>query len=160
FTAAIFVVPAVALVFSSRLVPIAWLLTLSRVAETAVFAWLCVRRFPALRSITIATSHLRQLLVYGGWLTVTNMLMPLILNLDRFMIRPFSAVRAVPYYAVPADLMTRLSTLASSVVVPLFPAFSALNDDDERGRIGLLYTRSMKYVALSMACTSGLSIAF
>ena len=86
FTTSIFVVPALALIVSPRLLPIAWLLTLSRVAEMLAYAWLCLRRFPSLRSPSVATAHLRQLLVYGGWLTVTNMLLPLILNMDRFII--------------------------------------------------------------------------
>ena len=160
FTTAVFILPALALVFSSHLLPIAWLLTLSRIGETAAYAWLCFRAFPLLRSRSVATSHLRHLFAYSGWLTVTNMLLPLILNMDRFIIGALLSVRAVAYYSVPADLVIRLTTLPSSVVVPLFPAFSALGGEDNHSRLDVLHARSLKYVALSMALVVGFVIAF
>lgn len=160
FTAAIFILPVVALLFSPRLAPIAWLLTLSRVAEAAAYAWLCFRKFPTLRSWSIATAHLRPLLVYSGWLTVTNLLLPFILNLDKFIIGSLLSVRAVAYYSVPADLVLRLTALPLSLSVPLFPAFSALGARNEAGRVDVLCARSMKYVTLTMAGVVGIVIAF
>ena len=160
FTTAVFIVPAVALIFSPHLGPIAWLLTVSRIAETVAYAWLCFRSFPLLRSWAVTTSHLRQLFVYSGWLTVTNVLAPLILNMDRFIIGSLLSVRAVAYFAVPADLVIRLTALPSSVIVPLFPAFAALSVSNDRARVEVLYARSVKYVALSMACVVGIVIAF
>ena len=67
-----------------------------------------------------------------------------------FIVGSVLSVRAVTYYSVPADLSMRLTALPSSIVVPLFPAFSALDAENNHARVGVLYARSIKYVALSI----------
>lgn len=146
----IFVLPALAVVFDVGLAGIGMLLLGTRVAETVAFWWLCSRRYPSLAWTRDADS-IRTLLVFGGWLTVTNALLPLILNIDRFVIGSVCSIGAVGYYAVAADLVMRLTVLPSSLVLPLFPAFSALAGTGQTVRLRSLYARSMKYVALGMA---------
>jgi O-antigen/teichoic acid export membrane protein len=149
-SSAVFVLPALALVFGGRLAWIGMLLCGARVAETAIFWWLCSRRYPSL-SWTRDTGPVRALLVFGGWLTVTNALMPLILNIDRLVIGSLRSVGAVGFYGVAADLVMRLTVVPSSLVLPLFPAFSALAGTKQYGRLRSIHARSMKYVALGMA---------
>jgi O-antigen/teichoic acid export membrane protein len=146
----IFVLPAVAVVFDARLAGIGVLLLGARVAETIVFWWLCSRRYPSL-AWTRDAGSVRTLLAFGGWLTVTNALIPLIMNVDRFMIGSLCSVGAVGFYAVAADLVMRLTVVPSSLVLPLFPAFSALAGAEHRLRLQSLHARAMKYTALGMA---------
>jgi O-antigen/teichoic acid export membrane protein len=159
FNTAVFALPAVVLLFSPRLGVIGFVLSLSRILEAAVYSWLCLRHYPSLASVHLSRRHLRPLLAYGGWLTVTNMLLPLILNMDRFIVGAVISIQAVAYYAVPTDFVTRLTLLPASVIVPLFPAFSALNESGDRARLSDLYLRTLKYVALAMGFVAALGIA-
>ena len=150
FNSTVFGLPAVALMFSSQLLVIGLVLTASRITETVVYTWLCLRQYPFLWPWRVSDSEMRPLLVYGGWLTVTNLLLPLILNIDRFIIGSLVSVQAVAFYSVPADLVTRLTILPASIIVPLFPAFAALNESANHARLTHIYVRSMKHVAIVM----------
>ncbi len=149
-SSSIFVLPALALGLGGRLAEIGMLLCGARVAEAVIFWWLCSRRYPSL-SWTRDASSVRTLVAFGGWLTVTNALIPLILNIDRFVIGSLRSVGAVGFYGVAADLVMRLTVVPTSLVLPLFPAFSALAATGQYGRLRGIHARSMKYVALGMA---------
>lgn len=70
-------------------------------------------------------SELRPLLTTGGWLTVGNLVGPLMGYADRFIIAAAVSVAAVAYYATPNELVTKLWIVPGALTSVLFPAFSA-----------------------------------
>jgi len=68
---------------------------------------------------------LRPLLTYGGWLTVTNIVGPLMVYLDRFVVGATLSVTAVTYYSVPYEVVTRVWVISAAITGVLFPLFSA-----------------------------------
>jgi O-antigen/teichoic acid export membrane protein len=86
----------------------------------------CLRAVPALRhGATAAGSTVRRLLGFGGWVAVSNVVGPLMVNLDRVAIGAVLSVGAVTFYAAPYGLVTQLSLVPSSLMRALFPLFSA-----------------------------------
>jgi O-antigen/teichoic acid export membrane protein len=85
----------------------------------------------------------------GGWMTVTNIIGPILLYMDRLLIGHLVSVSAVAYYAAPFDMVFRLTVIPGAVVSVLFPAFavSLLQDPD---RTALLLMRGEKYVFLAI----------
>jgi O-antigen/teichoic acid export membrane protein len=160
FTTSLFVLPAAGLALGGLLPAIGCLLAASRIAETLFYAALCVRRYPVLRSWSLTTDHLRPLLVYGGWLTVTNLLLPLFLSQDRFVIGSLLSVSAVAFYAVPADVVTRLLIVPVSVVTPLFPAFAVLVARGDLAGAKRLHAHGLKYMLLGMAAVLAPVVVF
>ncbi len=73
-----------------------------------------------------------SLVRYGGWVTVTGVISPLLTILDRFVIGAISGARAVTHYTVPYNLVTRLIVLPMSLARTLFPRFSRLGQDEGR----------------------------
>src|SRR5439155_11444518 len=71
---------------------------------------------------------------YGGWVTVTNLLGPFLVVLDRFVIGALAGAKAVTYYTVPYSLADRLSVIPSSLTGALFPRF-ATAEGEERERL-------------------------
>jgi O-antigen/teichoic acid export membrane protein len=67
------------------------------------------------------------LLRFGGWITVTSMISPLLSTLDKLIIGAVSGARAVTYYTVPFNLVTKLWILPASLARSLFPRFSRLS---------------------------------
>jgi O-antigen/teichoic acid export membrane protein len=160
FGTSMFVLPAIALACGYGLGAIGLWLMLSRAAETVVYGIVCLRRYPWLRTWGMNTRHLRVLLAYGAWLTVSNLLLPLFVNVDRFVIGWLLSVAAVAFYTVPADVVLRLTLVPSSLSTPLFPAFAALHGQRDVAGLRRLYGVSTKYMLLGMAAVMAPVIAF
>ena len=133
------------------LTEIVTMLVVSRFLTLIINYWLCVRVFPTLRRLpSFRLAELRTLLAFGGWVTVSSAVVPILLYLDRFMIGASLTMAAVAYYSVPYEIVTRLWIIPMSLVATLFPAFSALIGQGERERLAALLARSMKWVLLTM----------
>ena len=145
-----FVGPLVVLPFSQSLGSVVGILVVGRLIGCAGHFWLCFRVAPELRQgISWHTSLAGPLLRFGGWMTVSNVVGPLMVTLDRFLIGALLSVTAVTYYATPYEVVTKLLLIPGAVVTVLFPAFSASFVKDQ-GRAELLYRRSLKYVFLAL----------
>ena len=53
-----------------------------------------------------------RLLRFGGWMTVSNIVGPLMVTLDRFLIGALISVSAVAYYATPYEVVSQHITAA------------------------------------------------
>ena len=77
---------------------------------------------PALWTFDGAT--LRSSLAYGGWLTISNVVGPVMVYFDRFVLSHLAGARVVAFYTVPAEVISRLSLLPASISRALFPRLS------------------------------------
>lgn len=147
----VFLLPAIALALGLRLPGIILLLVLSRLGATGAYLALCLRVFPALRrDFLFDLGLLRPLIAYGGWITVSGVVSPLLMNVDRFVIGALVSMAAVGYYTVPAEIVGRLTIFPGSLAVTLFPAFSSLNACGAKERLERLYARSTKFLLLAL----------
>ena len=64
------------------------------------------------------------MLLFGGWVTVTSVVGPLMTALDRFVIGATVGASAVTYYTVPFQLGERSTILAGALTSALFPRFA------------------------------------
>lgn len=93
---------------------------------------LCIRRLPIRLRPRVTRSQVRPLFGFGGWVTVTSIVGPLLSTLDRVIIGAVAGARAVTYYSVPFSLASRISILPGSLSSALFPRFSSLGDEERR----------------------------
>ncbi|NIP58769.1 MAG: oligosaccharide flippase family protein, partial [Gemmatimonadetes bacterium] len=66
----------------------------------------------------------RDLLRLGGWMTVTNVVSPLMEYVDRFVIGSLLTLSAVAYYATPYEAVTKIVLAPVAVAGVFFPAFA------------------------------------
>jgi O-antigen/teichoic acid export membrane protein len=86
----------------------------------------CLRALPALAQVRRPDRALfRLLLGFGGWLTVTNVVSPLMTYIDRFVIGALFDLAAVAYYTTPYELLTKLWLFPFALTAVLFPTFSS-----------------------------------
>lgn len=131
-----FAAPLVAAVLSPSLVALALALAVVRAAAFAAHWLACARLYPALTRLGVPRgAHASEMLGYGAWLTVSNLVGPLMVYLDRFVIGALLAVSAVAYYSAPYEVVTRLWIVPAALTGVLFPAFSAATPE----RLGALY---------------------
>jgi len=158
---AVFLLPALALAFGWRLPGIVLLLVIARLGATLAYLAICLRVFPALgRDLSLDLRALRPLLTYGGWITVSGVISPILVSADRFVIGALVSMAAVGYYAAPSEMVGRLTIFPGSLVVTLFPAFSSLDALGDRERLEKLYARSVKFLLLALGPVLVLLIVF
>ncbi len=105
---------------------IAWTLAIGRVVGCIVHAWFAVRCLPEeCRTLVISRAWVRPLCINGGWLTISNIISPLMGYLDRFMIGALVSAAAVAYYATPNEIVTKLWIIPGALTAVLFPTFAA-----------------------------------
>jgi O-antigen/teichoic acid export membrane protein len=140
--------PLLVLPFSQSLVPVVGVLVAGRFVGCLAHLWLCLRVVPELRKRIIwHRPSAGPLLRFGGWMTVSNVVGPLMVTLDRFLIAGLISVTAVAYYATPYEVVTKLWLVPGAVVGVMFPAFST-SFAHNRERASVLYDRSVKYIFL------------
>ena len=70
---------------------------------------------------------LRRLLSFGGWVTVSNVVGPVIVYVDRFVIGIALSASAVAAYVIPFDLVSRLPLLVAALCSVLLPELARLS---------------------------------
>ena len=91
----------------------------------------------------------RPLFSFGVWMTVSNVVGPLMVTADRFFISAALGAAMVAYYTVPADVVTRVLIIPGAVTTVLFPRLAALRLQDT-GAAQALYQKSLKWIAALM----------
>lgn len=94
----------------------------------AVFMALLVRRHLPLGPAAFNWTQLKDLLSYGGWVSLTSIFGPLLVVLDRVVISAIHGARFVTYYTVPYDLVTKLSIVSGGLSSAIFPRLAATAD--------------------------------
>jgi O-antigen/teichoic acid export membrane protein len=122
----IFLVPLAVLPFSQSIAYVCAGLMLVRIVFLFLHAAACFHVFPSMRThVGIARGEIRKLLTFGGWMTVTNVVGPFMMYMDRFVIGAALSISAVAYYVTPYEMVTRLLAIPAALMAVLFPAFAA-----------------------------------
>ena len=138
--------PAALLPFTHSLIPIIGVLVLGRIVACGAHLWACFHVMPALRSgFGFHRASAKPLFLFGGWMTVSNVLGPLMVTFDRFLIGSIISIAAVAYYSIPYEVVTKLWLVSTALVGVLFPVFSATSFAD-RTRLAYLYESGVKYI--------------
>lgn len=75
--------------------------------------------------IRVTRAEVMALLKYGGWVSVSSVITPLLFMTDRFAIGAVLGATAVATYTVPYQLATRVQILPAALTSALFPRLSA-----------------------------------
>ena len=102
-------------------------------------------------------SEARTLLHYGGWVTVTAAILPILVSADQFLIGSLIGVAAVAHYSVPMSLVIRTQTLPAALGRTFFPRLSSLPRDAARG-LGARALEALGY-GYAAVCAPGIIIA-
>jgi O-antigen/teichoic acid export membrane protein len=83
-----------------------------------------------------AAPGLAAMIREGGWLTVSNVVGPLMVTFDRFAVAAIVSLTAASYYFVPQEVALRLLVVPGAVATTIFPMLARLPDGSvDRHRI-------------------------
>jgi len=123
----------------------------ARVAATAAYGVVLFRLVPNLQLFRRHDLHgLPKLLRFGGWVSVSQLVSPLLVYLDRVLIASFVSLAAVTLYTVPTEVMTRLRIIPSSLTGTLYPAFSERGAENQGKQLQRLYEASVRYLLIAI----------
>ena len=120
-----FVGPYVASLFGASLVHAAYSLVVVRVISW-VMHFYAVHNTDLLKTKTLHyhARWLRPLFTFGSWMTVSNIIGPLMVYLDRFVIAAMIGASAVAYYVAPYEVVTKMWAVPGAISGVLFPLFA------------------------------------
>jgi O-antigen/teichoic acid export membrane protein len=155
-----FVVPILVLPFSNRLDLIVAALLILRIFVLFIHIILCHYIVPqAFHRFAYSRPHAWRMLSFGGWMTVTNVLGPMMIYLDRFVIGSALSMAAVTFYVAPFEIITKALIVPGAIVGVLFPAFAA-NLKGNPSRILSLFDSGVRLIFLILFPTALLAIIF
>jgi O-antigen/teichoic acid export membrane protein len=133
-----------ALLFSPRLDLLIAMSLLAR-AGAVIVQFFQVRKAIPLGPVQPPRRHMaRSLLSFGGWVSATSLLTPLLASFDRLAIGSMLGAAAVSLYAIPYNLASRTTMLSASLGSALLPRFAAIDESQrealEREGIAVIAT--------------------
>ncbi len=142
--------PLLVLPFSTSMFWVTGVLLLARLLALGVHFVVCLRVIPALGAgVVLNRAAVGPLFRFGGWMTASNIVNPLMVYLDRFLIGSVVSVSAVAYYCVPFDAVAKTAIVPAALVGVLFPAFATSLTGD-RSRARALFDRGVTYIFLAL----------
>jgi O-antigen/teichoic acid export membrane protein len=126
-----FAVPVLLLPFTASLTVIALTLAVVRLWAWWRYSVLAARLSrPRSAADKAQRSYLRPLFRAGAWMTISNVISPLINVADRFLIGAIVSIGAVAIYSVPWEAITKLWIVPGALTMVLFPTLSRLAGSD------------------------------
>lgn len=104
-----------------------------RLTGVAVMFWLTARQLPFVGWPALHRAEIGPLLRFGGWVSVSGAVIPLLTIIDRLVIGARLGVAAVTAYTVPFNLTQRFTYLPYALSTTLFPRFSQAQGEDAKG---------------------------
>lgn len=121
-----FCVPAVVGYFGGGLVQVTLALTLLRYIFLILLYWFSLGSLSGLLVRMRATSaDFKRLLRIGGWISVSNMISPIMIYADRLILASVSSIGNLAYYSTPSEVINKILIVPQAVTSAAFPIFSA-----------------------------------
>lgn len=155
-----FLGPVLLLVFTPSLIAVTAVLALTRVAAWVAFRLLCRRFYKSDTKLSrFDRKNVKSLMSFGGWITISNIIGPLMLYFDRFLIGAVLSLTAVAYYTTPYEIITRLWIVPEALAGVLFPALAtALVADPKRAKA--IFHSASNVLLIAMYLPIALTILF
>lgn len=96
-------------------------------------------------TVAISRKRAKGLLLFGGWVTVTSLISPLMVILDRLVIGAALGAKAVTYYTVPFQLAERSAVFPGALTSALFPRLAVASTNEAR-QLAVTAIRSLAVV--------------
>ncbi len=130
----IFLGPVMVLPWTTHLAALTATIVGGRLAGLIATWWACDRIMPHFVSARAdPTFRIGPFLRFGGWLTVSNIVGPIMLYADRFFVGALVSAAAVAYYTVPFEIVTRALIIPSAILGVMFAAFAEIGAKDPSG---------------------------
>lgn len=161
FGAWTYAAPAVAALLQPTLDAMIVGIVVGRILALIAHAWACLRAEPAILSGPAhrRLADFRLFFHEGGWITVSNVVGPLMLYSDRFVLAALLPPQAVAWYVTSQEVLLRTMVIPAALAGVLFPKFAGAGDSRTESVLAALYQRGLRLVAALMLPLCALAAA-
>lgn len=123
-------------------------LLLARIIITILHAKYMIKKINIfLCSTSMSKKTINQLFSFGAWMTISNIISPLLVTADRFIISALLGASVVAYYTAPFEMLYRLLIIPGALTSALFPRISlAFKTNFDYAKF--LYRKSLKITSV------------
>lgn len=150
--------PLAVVYFSPSVAYVVQLLAISRLVAWSILGITCLRFVQRPSTSFFSLGLLRPLLRFGGWLTLSSIVVPLMMYLDRILIAASIGLEAVAYYTVPYDVLAKLLVISIAVTSALLPALGRVNSRDPNATANLFAQGFNTILALTAPVLASVSL--
>jgi O-antigen/teichoic acid export membrane protein len=142
-----FLGPLLMLHWSSRVDLTVALLSAVRIITILAFLVCCIRTCPTIWTRRcLGVTPIGPLLRFGGWITFDNLIGPLMISVDRFIIASLLSIGMATYYVTPQEMLTKLLIIPMGLQQAIFSTFTGLSHE----KAVALYRKSTDTILLLM----------
>lgn len=148
FSISTYIIPAGIALISPNLMYISLGLILMRLLNF----WLLLQRCCEKANIkllhpNVSKEEFLKIISYGGWISVSSIISPLMRTLDRFFIVSLLGASAVTYYSTPFEMVTKLWIIPTAIATVIFPHFSKVTEENLKNSLSI-FKKAHIYVIL------------
>lgn len=119
-----FLAPALSAIVWQNVGQVIGVLVITRFVGVAVWLWMLAQNIPLFGQETPDHLDSSAMWRFTGWLTVSNIVGPVMVQADRFYLASLFSPAAVAYYTVPLDTLSRATSLPLAAMNVVFPALA------------------------------------
>lgn len=155
-----FLLPVLAIEMTPSLVLTTTMIAISRLIACLACGQLCRPLMSSDQPRNVSNQEgARALLGFGGWLTVSNVVGPIMVYFDRFVIGSLAGMAAVAYYTIPYEVITRLWIFPDALFGVVFTALTmALASDNSRAQV--IFSAATRGLSVSVGVPAALVMLF
>lgn len=125
--------PALCVLLQNGLVSAITGLVLGRIVSV-IIAYIVVRKEIIGSKFQFNMMTFKRLIFFGGWITVSNIISPVMVYFDRFVISSILGAKLVGFYTAPSEAVSRLGLLPGALSRAVFPRLSNITDKKDFNR--------------------------
>lgn len=99
-------------------------LVVGRLITAIVAYWIGLGRF-RLSILCFNFETFKELIGFGGWITVSNIISPIMVYFDRFVLSHIIGANGVAFYSLPSEVVTRILIIPMAITKVIFPKLSS-----------------------------------
>lgn len=146
------IVPALVASYAPNLPAVMLSIVIVRVISCAALLVFSCTIFPKLLNrFHIDLKEITPLIKYGRWVTLSSVLSPLLTYADRFVIGSLLTMGLVACYTIPYEAGVRLTIIADSMVLALFPVIAAAGEKNDQEDIARLLGKAMSILLVGVS---------
>ncbi len=145
-----FIIPAMSFYLEFSLSTVVLLILILRIIACCIYFYLCGRIYPCIWTIPnlLHSQMYKKMLTFGGWVTITSVISPILVYADRFFIGSTLPIGMLTFYAAPQEAITRLRIIPTAFMNTLFPEFSKTTKEIPQEYILKLLKKSLNMILL------------
>ena len=159
--ALLYLVPLLACTYSPTLVSVLISLMLVRLAAAFTYGAMATSLLRKCNGgFEFRRQHASRLLAIGGWLTISNVVSPLMAYFDRFFLGVMVPLGVVAYYTTPYEVLARTGIIPGALMGVAFPTIAAAWETN-RGQLPSIFVKinSLLFYSTFPICAAAILMA-